>query len=481
MSVLGNLKPEAVFKYFEEISAIPRGTGHTEAISCWCEQEANRLGLPCRRDQLGNVIITKEGKGKLANREPVILQGHLDMVCVKSADSEHDFLKDPIDLYVEDGYVRARGTSLGGDDGIAIAMCMAILASETILHPPLECIFTVEEETTMRGARDICLHHLKGRRLINLDSEHEGCITAGCAGNMSYQAEIPIEREKRTGTSVNLTLSHLRGGHSGNDIHKQRANAIKLMAAFLYPYLENGSAHLISFSGGMEENSIPAVARAEILVESGMEFEVILDSKTYSTIWRNEFCEEEKKLDFHVSCEENVDREVIREDIGYRIMAFLHSAPQGVMSWRKKQPDVPQSSVNLGISETRKDVFRAVFLARSTMASRKETIQSRLSALTRLAGGKGECLSEIPEWSYREHSPLREILVSAFWDTYGYPPEIHVDHASLECAYLVAKLPGLDAVSMGPVIKGNHSIYERMDIASVERTWTFLLKVLSKC
>ena len=303
MAVLEELEPQEVFHYFEEISQIPRGTFNTKAISDYCMKFAQDRGLEVIQDELNNVIIKKPGTEGYEESEPVIIQGHVDMVCEKTEVSDHDFMKDPLDLYVEDGFVKARDTTLGADDGIAVAIALALLDSDDIPHPPLEAVFTVDEEVGMGGAGGIDLTPLKGKMLINLDSEDEGTIIAGCAGGLSFCMNLPIGRKQVTGDCLEVTIRGLKGGHSGMEIDQQRGNANKLAGRLLNRLNQNMDISLADIQGGAKDNVIPSSCKFTIVVHDSVKAEMIIENMT--NIWKQEFGEDEPELDVVVTKTEN--------------------------------------------------------------------------------------------------------------------------------------------------------------------------------
>ena len=296
MAVLENLEPQKVFQFFEEMCQIPRGTFDTKRISDYCVEFAKERGLSYIQDEVNNVIITKPGTEGYENSEPIILQGHLDMVCEKTADSDHDFTKDGLDLYVEDGYLKARNTTLGSDNGIAVAMAMAVLDSKDIPHPPIEALFTVDEEDGMGGAHAIDLTQLKGRKLINIDSEEEGILTTGCAGGIQYESIFPVRKEKKSGSLVKFRLHGLLGGHSGAEIHKQRGNSNKMVGRFLYRLSKEVDFQLASINGGTKNNVITLDTTAEFLVSNDLASLVLAKAEEMEKIWNHEFMGEEPGL-----------------------------------------------------------------------------------------------------------------------------------------------------------------------------------------
>lgn len=479
MAVLEHVEPKKVFRFFEEISQIPRGTFDIDRISDFCVKFAKDRGLEFIQDDVKNVIIFKPGSAGYEDSEPVILQGHIDMVCEKTPDSDHDFKKDPLDLYVEEGYIKARNTTLGGDDGIAVAMAMALLDSDDIPHPPLETVFTVNEETGMGGANGIDLSVLKGHKLINIDSDQEGVLTTGCAGGIRVSTEIPVMREEREGVLIRLEIKGLRGGHSGSEIHEQRGNAHKLMGRFLRRISEETEFYLIDIQGGSKENVIASENTANIVVAEGREKKVFAVAAEMKGVFDNEFMGDEPGLSVMAeAAEKGTYRAFDRASID-KVISYLIVNPYGVQGLSRKLEGLTESSLNIGVVKTSEDAVETAYLIRSSVESQKQYMRIRLEEYAKLIGAKVTIDSEYPAWQYNPDSGLRKVMEKVYRELYGKDPVVYAIHAGLECGLFLGKRPDLDCVSMGPNMCDIHSFNEKLDIASTERVWNYLKAVLA--
>lgn len=477
MSVLKELKPEKVFYYFEEICKIPHGSFNVRKISDYCVQFATMRNLWVTQDQALNVIIRKPGTKGYENSETVILQGHLDMVCEKTKDSDHDFEKDGLKLIVEDGYLTAKDTTLGGDDGIAVAMILAILDSNDLEHPPLEAVFTTDEEVGMGGARELDIHSLTGNMLINIDSEEEGILTAGCAGGYRFDAMLPIDYEKVTGRcTLTVTIGGLTGGHSGMEINKQRGNAHALMGRLLNHLRQNLDIRLTDISGGSKDNVIAMEDTAGISIPSGDKETCIQMIRKMEKTWKDEFGSDEPGLVIDIT--DNTADEMFTKDATTRVIDYLSAMPNGIICFERQIENQVETSLNAGIVKTQDSQVVVSHLVRSSMESKKAELGERLHTLTKLVGGKGKIRDEYPAWSYRKDSRLQGIMSDVYKEMYGRKPEIMTCHAGLECGLFVGKRPELDCVSFGPDLMDVHSVNEKMSIESVRRTYEYLLEVL---
>ncbi len=481
MAVLENLEPQKVFQFFEEMSGIPRGTFDMKRISDYCVAFAKERNLEVIRDEMNNVIIKKPGTAGFEESEPVILQGHLDMVCEKTADSDHDFKTDGLDLYVEDGYLRARNTTLGGDNGIAVAIAMAVLDSSDIPHPPIEALFTVDEENGMGGAHAIDLTQLQGKKLINLDSEEEGILTTGCAGGLQFESVFPVQKEKKSGSLVTFRIHGLLGGHSGGEIHKQRGNSNKMMGRFLYRLSREISLNLVSINGGTKDNVITLDTTAKFLVANDAESAVLGKAEEMKKIWDNEFMGEEPGLLVDTLISQVTDCEVFDSVSTDNVIAFLEICPNGLQEYSRKLEGVVETSLNIGVLETREDSVMTHFHIRSSVETRKQQLKEQVEVCTNLSGGEGRVIGQYPAWQYNPDSELRQIMVGTYQELYGKEPVVSTVHAGLECGLFLGKRPDLDCVSAGPELLNVHSVNEALDIASTQRTWEYLKAVLKKC
>lgn len=479
MAVLEELEPQEVFHYFEEISQIPRGTFNTKAISDYCVKFAQDRGLEVIQDELNNVIIKKPGTEGYEESEPVIIQGHVDMVCEKTEVSDHDFMKDPLDLYVEDGFVKARDTTLGADDGIAVAIALALLDSDDIPHPPLEAVFTVDEEVGMGGAGGIDLTPLKGKMLINLDSEDEGTIIAGCAGGLSFCMNLPIGRKQVTGDCLEVTIRGLKGGHSGMEIDQQRGNANKLAGRLLNRLNQNMDISLADIQGGAKDNVIPSSCKFTIVVHDSVKAEMIIENMT--NIWKQEFGEDEPELDVVVTKTENAEKSVMSDMDMKKVIFFINNCQNGVYGFSRSLKGLVETSDNLGIVGTEENKVTFVLLIRSSVSSRLEEVKEAFVSWAEFLGGTFELSGAYPAWMYKENSRIRPIVAEVFEKVYGKVPNISTIHAGLECGLLSGKKPELDCVSFGPRMYDIHSVNERLDIASTWRMWNIIKEVLKEC
>ncbi len=481
MAVLENLEPKKVFEIFEEICKIPHGSHNTKQISDFCMNFAAKRGLDASQDEVGNVFIRKEASPGFENSEGVILQGHLDMVCAKTEDSSHDFMKDGLELYVEDGYVKAKDTTLGGDDGIAVAMALAVLDSHTIEHPPLEVLLTVDEEVGLDGANAFDFTQMKGSKLINIDSEEEGILTVGCAGAIMAESRIPIHRQKKSGSLIRINIHGLMGGHSGCEIQKQRGNAHKMMGRLLNHMMKEISLNLVEVNGGAQDNVISMISVAEILVPVEQVEKALALVQEMKETWDAEFmgCEPNLAVDTFVSHDSTID---VCDDRSTRsTVAFLVICPNGVIEYSRKLAGFVETSLNMGIVETASDYIRTVHMLRSSVDSRDLETWERFEQCANAVGAKAIFRSSYDAWPLKIDSKLQKIMVDTYKDLYGEDMRVETMHAGLECAVFCVTNPELDCVSFGPNIWDVHSFNEKLDIASTERCWKYLVEVLKRC
>ena len=475
MGVLDGLEPREVFHWFEELSAIPRGSGNTRAVSDWCAAFGRERGLECHQDGLGNVILIKPATPGYEGAAPLILQGHLDMVCEKEPACPKDMARDGLDLAVEGDYVSARGTTLGGDDGIAVAMALAILDSGELPHPRLEAVFTVDEEVGMLGAAGLDVAPLQGRTLLNLDSEDEGVFTVSCAGGNVTRCVLPVDRAPFDGAGLEIRVDGLQGGHSGTEIHKGRANADVLLGRLLRAAAARTEVRLYSAEGGLKDNAIPVQAAARIVAADPEAARSAVEA--LAAALREEHRVTDPGLTVAVGPWEPeglpLDGPSTR-----RALCLLTCAPNGVQAMSADIPGLVQTSLNLGILTTGERELSAAFCVRSSVDSQKEMLKDRLSCLMEQLGGRAEFSGDYPGWAFRADSPLRERMVAIFRAQYGHEPKVEAIHAGVECGLLAGKLPGLDCVSIGPELLEIHTPRERMSVASVQRTWKLVTELL---
>ncbi len=477
MAVLEELEPRRVFHWFEALCRIPHGSGNTRALSDYLTQFGRDRGLAVRQDALGNVIICKPGTPGYENAPAVMLQGHMDMVCEKDPDCPKDMAHEGLDLAVDGDTVYAKGTTLGADDGIAVAMILALLESTDLPHPPLEAVLTVDEEVGMLGASGIDLRGLQSRLLINLDSEDEGVFTAGCAGGARADITVPVKRNDFTGETLKISVSGLTGGHSGIEIDRGRANAVVLLGRVLYAVMQETESRLISLSGGGMDNAIPVSATALLTVTDAEKAASACEKM--AEIFRREYAVADKNVAVTVRpCQ--ADRQPMDEDSTRRALALLQCAPNGVQERSREVEGLVQTSLNLGILESTDDLVRAGFCVRSNVNSQKDMLLQRLELLSGLLGGAFSVSGSYPAWEFRADSPLRTLMGEIFAEQYGHAPTVEVIHAGVECGLLADKLPGLDGVSIGPDLTQIHTPRERMHIASVQRTWSLVTETLRR-
>lgn len=474
---LAGLAPEAVFSYFEKICSIPHGSGNTKAISDYIVSFALEHGIRYVQDELNNVLLFAPGTCGYEDRAPVVLQGHIDMVCEKDEDCSVDMQTQGLDIAHDGEYVFAKGTTLGADNGIAVAMALALLADKEIAHPPLEVILTVDEETGMFGAAGVDLTEVKGRTLLNLDSEEEGIFTVSCAGGARGVIRMPVQRRPVYGPCVRLTVEGLQGGHSGIEIHKNRANANKVMGEFLSRIQKLMPVCITKLQGGAKDNAIPRSCQVT-LVALGMYIERIND---IAQQLQNEIREQYDEPEAIVRGDD-VDAlggNALTTECSAKLIALLNACPNGVQSWSKDIEGLVQTSLNLGIAELSEELL-LIFAVRSSVNSEKRELLDQLKKLAQFNDADYSELGDYPAWEYKQDSRLRDIVVRVYKDMFDKEPQVVAIHAGLECGLLSEKLPGLDCVSLGPDMKDIHTSRERLSIASTERTWNFLLEVLKQ-
>ena len=472
---LQGLEPESVFRYFEEICAIPHGSRNTKAISDYLVSFAKAHGLRYRQDESNNVVIFAPGTCGLEDHESVILQGHMDMVCEKDAGCPLDMAVDGLDVAHDGCCIFAKGTTLGGDDGIAVAYALAILDDNTIAHPPLEVIVTVDEEIGMLGAAAMDLADVKGRTMLNLDSEDEGIFTVSCAGGATCTVSLNAERKAVYGPCVRLSVEGLRGGHSGAEIHKNRANANKVMGDFLGRIQKLMPLCLTSFSGGSKDNAIPRACQATV-VAMGIGLERINDiAAQLQQEVRKTYDEPEALVQaFDVDA---LGGNALTTAATADVISLLCAAPNGVQAYCPDMPELVQTSLNLGIAKLG-DRFTTTFSVRSSVNAEKEGLITKLKELADFYNGTYSQSGTYPAWEFKKDSRLRDVMVPIYTRMFGKEPKVLAIHAGLECGLLGDKLPGLDCVSIGPQMHDIHTSREKLEIASTKRTWDFLLEVL---
>ena len=478
MRILENLEPQDVFYYFEEICKIPHGSGNTGQISDYLKAFADEHGLYCRQDELNNIIMIKEASKGYEDHEPVLLQGHMDMVAVKDADCTIDMTKDGLQLEILGDRLTAKGTSLGGDDGIAVAFGLALLAGEEYRHPRIELILTVDEEVGMEGATGLTVDDLTAKRMINLDQEEEKIFITGCAGGARIDIRKKTETEQVKGVLCKLKISGLQGGHSGQEINKERGNAICLMGRLLAALQEKTPVYLKEVSGGTADNAIPNEVCAEIVVTEWTEDIAAFMEEKFCGL-KAEFAGKEDglKCELQVGAEDALIEVCNRKD-SEQWIHLLNVIPHGVMANSVKMKGLVETSLNPGILNVSAVEGMVSTSVRSSNAAAKEALINQLKSLAALCDATVGIRGDYPGWDYDPDSPLREKMVAIYEEMYGVKPQIEAIHAGLECGIFQSKIPGLDCVSIGPDMQDIHTTRETLSIPSVQRVWKFLLKVL---
>ena len=477
MAVLDQLEPKNVFRFFEQMCAIPHGSYNTKAVSDWCVAFAKERGLEHYQDEMNNVILIKEASAGYEEAQPVILQGHLDMVCEKAPGCEKDMAREGLDLAVEGDYIYAEGTTLGGDDGIAVAMALAALDDESLPHPRLEVILTTEEEVGMDGAMALDVSPIRGRKLLNLDSEAEGVFTVSCAGGSMAACGLPVARAPFGGDILRVRVAGLTGGHSGAEIHKGRANANMLLGRLLRAMAAETELRLVSADGGLKDNAIPVAAEAVVAAEDGRKAKAA--AERMAACFQTEYRRSDPMLT--VTAEEAAAAwQPMDASSTERTVCLLACAPNGVQTMSQDIHGLVQTSLNLGILKTGENAVTASFCIRSSVDSEKEMLKDRLACLLAQLGGGVSFSGEYPGWAYRPDSPLRELMTEVYREQYGREPKVEAIHAGLECGLLAGTLPGLDCVSIGPDLLEIHTPREKMSISSVQRVWMFVREILKR-
>lgn len=478
---LVNVEPDEVFQYFEEISNIPRGSGDERRISDYLVSFAKEHKLEVIQDKALNVIIKKPGTKGYEESPGVVIQGHMDMVCEKRPDVTHDFLTDPIQLKIVEDMIYADGTTLGADDGIAVAMGLAVLASNTLEHPPVELVVTTSEETGMDGAHVLDPKNVSGKTLINIDSEEEGILTVSCAGGCNAKINIPIiwESADSSRAAYTINISGLKGGHSGVEIHTGRANANKLMARLLKTVSSKMELNLCSVNGGSKHNAIARDAQAVVFVNKDNVLELKEQVSGLEEIFRDEFKAADPDIKVELKPVENTPQQIMSKDTKENIIQFMYLIPNGIQSMSMDIEGLVESSLNLGVVETKEDGVELISSIRSSVGSIKDNIYNTVAAIASLTNGKVTAESDYPEWKYNPDSKVRQIFMDLYEKLFGKKPLISAIHAGLECAIFDKKFEGnLDMISVGPTMFGVHTAEEHLSIPSTQRTWKFLTEAL---
>lgn len=478
MMLYEKLYPQRVFYYFEQIAAIPHGSRNTKAISDYLVQFAKEHNLIWHQDACNNIVMIKEASEGYESAEPIIIQGHMDMVCEKEKDVEIDFEKDGLKLYVDGDFLMAEGTTLGGDDGIAVAYALALLESDQLAHPKLEVVITVDEEIGMLGADAIDLSMLTGHTMLNIDSDVEGSFLTGCAGGMSVNVTLPVKRVKQTGQKILITMTGLEGGHSGSEIDKEHGNANILMGRVLRTLFEATPFGIITLAGGLKDNAIPRECAAELLVpcENVNLAKEIVDS--LSAELKKEFIVADPAVSIKFEDLGKAEADILDFASVSRVIFYLRSVPNGVQNMSQVMHGLVETSLNLGIMELKEDALYTVTSIRSSVGTRKADLLDRVTGVVELLGGEAEVEGDYPAWEYKQDSALRPQIAKVYEKLYGKEPVFETIHAGLECGLLSDKIKDLDCVSFGPDNFDIHTPKERLSISSTGRVWDFIVEFL---
>lgn len=474
-------EPALVWRYFEQLSEIPRPSGHEKAAGDWVVKVAKEHGLQFKRDKVGNVVVLVPGTKSLEKCSPVVLQGHLDMVPEKNHDSRHDFLKDPLTLVVEGGWVKAKGTTLGADNGIGIAMAMALIDDRSAVHGPLELLFTIDEERGLKGANSLSKDFIKGKRLINVDTEEEGAIYIGCAGGTDTVLELPVRREKKSASLPCLTVmvTGLRGGHSGSEIHEGRGNANQLLVRALLRFDNEGIKYgLHDMTGGSKRNAIPREAFAKISAKASDLGKIKKLLGKLNAEFRFELRGVDEKIALEIREEKSCGFPPLSEASKNQVLRFFSAIPHGPLAFDREIPGLVETSANFAIIQTSARSVTAVTSQRSSIWSKLLYAAETARNVGLMAGAKAESSGAYHGWTPNLSSALLLQARKTYKRMTGRDPEAKAIHAGLECGILGDRYPGMDMISMGPDIRNAHSPDEMVSIVSVERTYGFLKELL---
>ena len=477
-----NLEPKKVFDYFEEISQIPRGSGNEKAISDYLVKFAKDRGLEVVQDATDSILITKPAAAGMEKAPGVIVQGHMDMVCVKTPDSTHDFLKDPLTLEVDGDLLTAKNTTLGADNGIAVAMALALLDSDDIPHPHLEVVITTNEEVNMNGALHFDAALLKGTYFINVDSEEEGEITIGCAGGLKAVLELPYTKEDLAPglRQKEIIVAGLKGGHSGAEIHTNRGNSHKLMGRFLSALKKEIDFEVLEIGGGIKDNVIPSHTVCRIALAPEQEAVLTEVQNRMQKEWTNELSASDPKVELLVKNCRTEDVQKINDEAAKKLILLLNTLPNGVQTMSSKLPGMVESSLNLAVIQMTEQVISLSFSTRSNVGSLKQQLNSVLQDFADMNGLHFYKTAEYPEWEMKPESELLKKAAATYQSLTGKEAVVKAIHAGLECGVFLSKKPELEAISIGPDMWDVHSVKERLSISSTQRTWEYLKTLLAE-
>lgn len=480
--ILEGLKPERVLYWFEELSKIPRCSKSEEKVSQWLVNFAKERNLEYVQDEALNVIIRKPGTKGYDNHNYVTLQGHMDMVCEKNLDTKHDFSKDPLKLRIVDDYIYASGTTLGADDGIAVAYQLALLEAEDIPHPPLEMLITSDEETGMGGANNISPDNIKGKTLINIDSEEEGVFLVSCAGGMRDKIKLNInwEEVKEGYLPFKIKLGGLKGGHSGMEIIKERGNANKLMGRFLLDINDTMDFYIYSVNGGAKDNAIPREFVAKVMLKNKDLDEMHEKIRLWNEIFKKEYRVQDANIDITISkISENVEK-VFSKTTSGKMITLLNLIPNGVLGMSSEIENLVETSSNLGVVTTHENYIEFDSATRSSVETKKQQVHQTAKLVAEMIGAEIITSAPYPAWQYQPESKIRDVFKRVYKEKFNKEPEIAAIHAGLECGLLSEKLKNVDMISFGPNMFDVHTPDEHISISSVNRMWEFLKDVLKE-
>lgn len=479
MLSLQTTRAARVFTYFEEISAIPRGSGNQEAIADYCVAFAAKHGLKAVRDQANNVIICKPATKGYENADTVILQGHLDIVCQKTEESAIDFAKDGLEIYADGDFIKANGTTLGADNGIAVAMALAILESENIPHPALEAVFTTDEEIGMIGAMQLDMRLLQGKKMINMDAEEDDTLTVSCAGGSDFIITMPTPRKTVTATRVTLSLKGLKGGHSGVEINSHRVNADILAGRVLNHLKGDCVFDIISINGGDKGNAIPASCRIELCTKDAALFAKAAES--YLQTVKAEIADREPQFTYEIAVGENGECSPLTDTVKNDLIFTLLCAPNGVQEMSASIDGLVETSLNLGVLKTDEPAITMHFALRSNKNSALYFLEEKMKAFAARLSCTVETFGHYPPWEFKENSALQKLFKDCYTRQRGCAPKVEAIHAGLECGVFASGIQGLDCIAMGPALYDVHTVNEKLSISSTEKTYLLLQEILKNC
>lgn len=479
MDVLANYKPQDVFKYFENICSIPHGSGKTDGIVEYLLKFAADRGLESYRDNANNVIIRKKGSSGYENTDVLILQGHHDMVCEKVDGLDFDFEKDSIVPVVDGDWIRTNGTTLGGDNGIAVAMILAILDDNTLPHPPIEALITADEEIGMLGAFAFDCSQLTGHKLINLDSEFEGILMCSCAGGANARSKLPVTRENVAGKIVDIRIKGLSGGHSGVEIDKGRANSNVLLARLFHELAKKVNFRIVTMEGGSRETAIAAASNAKVVVDAAKADALCAAIKELGAEYGKEYAATEPNMTVTVVAGDVQTVSALTAKSTELVHMALVAIPDSVQTMCMDIPGLVQTSTNFGLLKLTDEELTFTNTVRSSITPQKEWIVDKISAIVKLAGGKTEIDGNYPGWAYNPNSVVKDTILAAYEKLFGKQAKVDAVHAGIECGLFADSIPNLDCVSIGPDMGDVHTPREHLSISSTERTYELLKMVLA--